>query len=114
MTVEIRAGRAQAAHCADQALRDEFWAYLHEDPQGTRVGEFAIGTNIALTALSGNLLQDEKIPGVHLAFGNPYPSLTGADWSASTHVDLVAPGGRIVVDGETIMDGGRFTPDLAA
>ena len=32
----------------------------------------------------GVLLQDEKIPGVHLAFGDPYGSQTGADWK-STH-----------------------------
>jgi aminopeptidase len=114
VTIPIRGGVAQAVECEDAALRDELWAYLHQDPNGTRAGEFAIGTNIALTALIGNLLQDEKIPGVHLAFGNPYPHFTGADWSARTHVDLVAPGGQILVDGDVIMADGRFAPELLA
>ena len=35
------------------------------------------------------MLQDEKIPGVHIAFGHPYTEHTGADWSAKTHVDMV-------------------------
>jgi leucyl aminopeptidase (aminopeptidase T) len=114
VVVPIRAGHAQAVECDDPALQAELWEYLHQDPLGTRAGEFAIGTNIALSALTGNLLQDEKIPGVHLAFGNPYPHLTNADWSARTHVDLVAPGGRILVDGEPIMEDGRFRPELLA
>ena len=37
----------------------------------------------------GNILQDEKFPGVHIAFGNPYGAHTGADWYSSTHIDVV-------------------------
>jgi leucyl aminopeptidase (aminopeptidase T) len=43
-----------------------------------RVGEFAIGTNIGVHDVIGNILQDEKIPGIHIAFGNPYGAHTGA------------------------------------
>ena len=28
----------------------------------------------------GHILQDEKFPGMHIAFGNPYGAHTGADW----------------------------------
>jgi hypothetical protein len=31
-----------------------------------RVGEFALGTNTGVTQMIGNLLQDEKVPGVHI------------------------------------------------
>ena len=55
-------------------------AYCHTDENSDRVGEFAIGTNIAIRDVIGNILQDEKIPGVHIAFGNPYAVHTGADW----------------------------------
>ena len=44
------------------------------------MGEFAIGTNIGVHDVIGNILQDEKIPGVHIAFGNPYGAHTGAEW----------------------------------
>jgi aminopeptidase len=39
--------------------------------------------------LIGNILQDEKFPGVHLAFGDPYGAQTGAPWKSSTHIDVV-------------------------
>ena len=62
------------------------------------MGEFAIGTNIGVRDVIGNILQDEKIPGVHIAFGNPYGAHTGAEWDCSTHIDVV---GRSSTSGST-------------
>jgi len=59
------------------------------DSNSDRVGEFAIGTNIDLKDVIGEILQDEKYPGVHIAFGNPYGAHTGAEWDSSTHIDVV-------------------------
>jgi leucyl aminopeptidase (aminopeptidase T) len=89
-------------------LQDELLAYLGAAPCSRRVGEFAIGCNTALDQLIGELLQDEKFPGVHIAFGDPYPRETGADWSCPTHVDVVASGCTITVDGTRIMEDGVF------
>ncbi len=75
---------------------------------GRRAGEFAIGTNVSLSALSGNLLQDEKIPGLHIAFGDPYPAETGADWTSKVHVDAIATGCTIMVDGQALIRRGQF------
>ena len=44
----------------------------------TASGELAFGTNLSLSDMIGVLLQDEKLPGVHLAFGDPYGSQTHA------------------------------------
>jgi leucyl aminopeptidase (aminopeptidase T) len=92
----------------DQELVTEFWDYLSGVQNGRRVGEFAIGTNEALTELVGNLLQDEKYPGAHVAFGNPYNNYTGAVWESPIHVDVVMVEVSIWVDGDQIMEGGRF------
>ena len=73
----------------NRALRDDFWQYTHTDENSDRVGEFAIGTNIGLKPVIGHILQDEKFPGVHIAFGNPYGAHTGAAWYSSTHIDVV-------------------------
>ena len=100
--------------CENQALADEFNAYLDSDPNGRRVGEFALGTNIALTHLVGNLLQDEKFPGVHVAFGNPYAHRTGASWVAKTHVDVIPTQCTIEVDGRRIMTDGVYAPEILA
>ena len=86
----------------------EIRAYLAQHPNSSRAGEFAIGTNIGLAGISGNFLQDEKLPGVHVAFGDPYGFETGADWSAPSHVDVLATGVTVVVDGEPLMRDGVF------
>lgn len=108
LTVRIERNRLVSAESANQALRDDFWAYTHTDENSDRVGEFAIGTNIQLNAIIGHILQDEKFPGIHIAFGNPYGAHTGADWYSSTHIDVVGADFDIWVDDEQIMDHGRF------
>ena len=59
----------------------------------------------------GNILQDEKIPGIHIAFGNPYGAHTGADWYSATHIDVVGRNFDIWIDGRQIMRGGAFLLD---
>ncbi len=96
----------------DPAVAAELTDYLDSSENGRRAGEFAIGTNIGLKKLTGNLLQDEKLPGIHVAFGNPYPDETGADWTSKVHVDVIPINCTIEVDGQTIMRDGRFDYEL--
>ncbi|MCO6452443.1 MAG: aminopeptidase [Caldilineales bacterium] len=110
----IESGIAVRVECADKDLEAEINDYLDQSENGRRVGEFAIGTNTGLTGLSGNLLQDEKLPGVHVAFGNPYPHSTGAMWTCDTHVDVIPIRTTIDVDGRRIMTDGVFTPEILA
>ena len=107
-----RITHVEASAAEVQAIGDEFLAYLRAAENGDRAGEFAIGTNIGLSHLTGNLLQDEKVPGLHIAFGNPYPHETGADWQSTVHVDVVSPGTTIHVDGRLLMEAGAFVPGL--
>jgi aminopeptidase len=108
LTVVIEKNRLVSAESSNQALRDDFWAYTHTDENSDRVGEFAIGTNIQLNEIIGHILQDEKFPGIHIAFGNPYGAHTGADWYSSTHIDVVGAQFDIWVDDDKIMERGRF------
>jgi hypothetical protein len=108
LVVEIHDGLANRIVCSDRTLSAELAAYLDASENGRRVGEFAIGTNIGLKRLVGNLLQDEKMPGIHVAFGRPYPEETGAAWSSPVHVDLVPTRCTVAIDGEVIMTEGRF------
>jgi leucyl aminopeptidase (aminopeptidase T) len=108
LTIEIEQSRLVRATSPNAALRDDFWRYTHTDENSDRVGEFAIGTNIGLTNVIGHILQDEKFPGVHIAFGNPYGAHTGATWYSSTHIDVVGTEFDIDVDGVRIMEGGKF------
>jgi len=108
LTITVKGNRVIEAHSANKELKDDFWAYTHTDENSNRVGEFAIGTNIELKDVIGEILQDEKYPGVHIAFGNPYGAHTGAEWFSSTHIDVVGRDFDIWVDGEQIMRGGQF------
>ena len=108
LTINMKANRVVAAHSANKELKDDFWAYTHTDENSNRVGEFAIGTNIELKDVIGQILQDEKYPGVHIAFGNPYGAHTGAEWFSATHIDVVGRNFDIWVDGRQIMRHGQF------
>jgi aminopeptidase len=108
LTIEVKGNRVIEAHSANQELKDDFWAYTHKDENSDRVGEFAIGTNLELKDVIGEILQDEKYPGVHIAFGNPYGAHTGAEWFSSTHIDVVGRNFDIWVDGAQIMRSGQF------
>ena len=114
LTILVEDSRLREAHCANRELEREFWNYCHTDAFSDRVGEFAIGTNIGVRDVIGNILQDEKIPGIHIAFGNPYGAHTGADWYSSTHIDVVGREFDIWIDGRQIMRGGAFLLDTLA
>jgi aminopeptidase len=108
LTIRIQGNRLTEAHSTNHELEDDFWRYTHTDENSDRVGEFAIGTNIDLKDVIGQILQDEKYPGVHIAFGNPYGAHTGAQWYSSTHIDVVGRNFDIWVDGTQMMSNGQF------
>ena len=108
LTLTVKENRLTEALSTNKELEQEFWQYTHRDGNSDRVGEFAIGTNLALTHVVGNILQDEKIPGVHMAFGDPYGAHTGAPWTSTTHIDVVGQHFDIWADDVQIMSGGKF------
>jgi len=108
LTLTIEGNRLTRASSLNKELESEFWNYTHRDENSDRVGEFAIGTNVAVHEVVGNILQDEKIPGVHMAFGDPYGSHTGAQWTSTTHIDVVGRDFDIWADDLQIMSAGVF------
>ena len=108
LTIEVIDNRIVDLRCENKELLEEFRGYTSADENSNRVGEFAIGTNTACTRVIGNILQDEKIPGVHIAFGHPYAEHTGANWASKTHIDCVGRDFDIWFDGEQVMRAGKF------
>jgi aminopeptidase len=108
LIIVVKNNRIVDLRCDYKELLEDFRAYTSTDENSSRVGEFAIGTNTAVTRVIGNILQDEKIPGVHIAFGHPYAEHTGADWKSKTHIDCVGRNFDIWFDGEQVMRGGKF------
>ncbi|MFW9951578.1 MAG: aminopeptidase, partial [Candidatus Thorarchaeota archaeon] len=110
VTIPIKNSRAQVEEitCKNEDLLNDFKNYLKNDKNANRVGEFACGTNIALKNLISNLLQDGKFPGVHIAFGSPYPNKTGADWNSIGHLDGIMKECSLWFDDKMILDCGKF------
>ncbi len=112
LTIEISGNRIVSVASNNKELEREFWSYTHTDANSDRVGEFAIGTNIGVSRVIGNILQDEKFPGIHIAFGDPYGAHTGAPWKSTTHIDVVGLSFNIWLGGpggeEQIMREGKF------
>ena len=111
MVLEIRDGRLVRAECARADLQKDFWNYCHTDGNSDRVGELAFGTNYGLREMIGILLQDEKVPGVHLAFGDPYGSQTHAEWTSRTHVDVLTRGCDVWIDSDQVIAEGQYLLD---
>lgn len=115
LTIHIARNRITTVESANRELEQAFWEYTHTDENSDRVGEFAIGTNIGVKKVIGNILQDEKFPGIHIAFGDPYGAHTGAPWRSTTHIDVVGLGFNIWLGSqggeEQIMSEGRFLID---
>jgi aminopeptidase len=111
LTLKIAGARLVAVDCARKDLEKEFWEYCHTDENSDRVGELAFGTNLGLSEMIGILLQDEKFPGVHLAFGDPYGSQTHANWKSRTHVDVLTRNCDVWIDTDQIIAKGKYQLD---
>lgn len=93
---------------------------LDTDDGARRIGELGIGTNAALTTMTGDLLIDEKILGtVHVAAGRAYPECGGVN-SSALHWDIVkdlrgtrgSPRGSLRVDDVWLIRDGVVQPVL--
>jgi leucyl aminopeptidase (aminopeptidase T) len=108
LKLTIRDARLVGIECQRKDLEEEFWTYCHTDENSDRVGELAFGTNLGLSEMIGILLQDEKFPGVHIAFGDPYGSQTHADWKSKTHVDVLTRRCDVWIDDDQVIEKGRY------
>jgi aminopeptidase len=111
LVLQIKGARLVSAECPRKDLEQEFWEYCHTDENSDRVGELAFGTNLGLSEMIGILLQDEKFPGVHLAFGDPYGSQTHANWKSKTHVDVLTRNCDVWIDSDQVISKGKYQLD---
>lgn len=106
---QIKNGRVvlSSITCINPAARKRFISILTTDRNASRVGELGLGTNVTIQKLYDDILINEKIPGVHIAFGDPYPAETGARWTSEEHNDATMKNPTIIVDGKPIMRNGK-------
>lgn len=111
LKIEIKDGFAQkeSVSCTRNEIKEKFNELVFtSDENSCRIGEFAFGTNLFLKKLCGEVLQDEKFPSIHIAFGDPHGSLTGAKWKSNNHMDAIILKPTVFVDGVMVMEKGKY------
>jgi leucyl aminopeptidase (aminopeptidase T) len=103
-TLTVAEGRIVAA---DGGLGPRFIELLLAHGElGTNLAELGVGTN-EKAQLTGNVLEDEKILGtVHVAFGAS--AGIGGTVSVPIHLDVVILDASLEVDGQAVLDRGRY------
>lgn len=95
---------------AEDGLGPQFLETLQAaGERGTNLAELGVGTNDR-AQLTGNILEDEKILGtVHVAFGAS--AGIGGTVSVPVHLDVVILEPTLEVEGELVLDAGRYALD---
>jgi len=78
-----------------------------------KIGMLAVGTNFELLMPIGDRIQDLFIPGAYFSFGRPY-SANDVAWSSSAQYIFTAKKTSLHLDGVTIIDNCRYTPEILA
>jgi len=112
VTLDLTDGRLRSVRCQNGRLSRELTLFTRSAENAERVGEVGFGTNPFLEFIKGQSVNNEDVPGCHLALGNPISHKTGAKWTAKTRVALVGSGMTVVAGKRTIMVDGSFAPDL--
>lgn len=100
VTAWVDDGRLQDFECDDDDVR-RFLDECFGRKNARFVGELGFGTNRAVkTAVYENSHLNERVPGVHLGFGQHNQTNETAGYACDVHVDLCAKGGKIWLDGE--------------
>lgn len=108
ITVTFRDGRVVEITGKNKRAVQGLEELIKTDENSDRAGEFGVGINEYIKKLTGNLLQDEKFPGIHIAVGSPIGTRTGATWDSDIHMDMIPLEITMAVDGKTIMKNGKF------
>jgi aminopeptidase len=108
--ITLRWEKGMLVEARSSTNQDFLQAIVNTDAGAGRIGEFAIGTNPAVTHFCKDILLDEKMGGtIHIALGRAYPHVGGTNQSA-IHWDIVKDmrqEGEIYLDGKLIFQNGR-------
>src|ERR1700728_747556 len=95
---QIRSGKLECFECSSR----EMSGFLHRSfarRDAKHVGELGFGTNKAVrAAVAENSHLNERVPGVHLGFGQHNQTNAVTGYECDIHIDLCAKGGLVWFD----------------
>ncbi|MEV4183268.1 hypothetical protein AB0J28_17750 [Streptosporangium canum] len=111
VSVEIADGQAVDFSCDDPQI-SKFIEMCWDIPNARRVGELGFGTNAGISQLVPlNSHINERVPGVHIGFGEHNQPLRVVDYRCDIHLDLIATGGMVISGEEDVIDLSRPVRD---
>ena len=109
--IRLRFEKGRLVDATSSTNQDFLKRVLATDAGASVVGEFALGTNMAVDRFCKDILIDEKIGGtMHMAMGRSYPECGGKNTSA-IHWDIVKDirrDGTVSVDDRPVLQNGVF------
>ena len=109
--IRLKFQEGRLVEATSSTNQDFLTRVLATDPGASVVGEFALGTNMAVDRFCKDILIDEKIGGtMHMAMGRSYPECGGKNTSA-IHWDIVKDirrDGTVFVDDRPVLRNGEF------
>ncbi len=108
ITMEVKNNRVIQLYCKNKTLQKAYKELLTKDKNSNRIGEFAFGTNEGVKKLVGAMLQDEKMPGIHIAIGDPYAKETNANYKSEVHCDGVLLKPTVTINNKIVMKNGKY------
>ncbi|HEY1693419.1 MAG TPA: hypothetical protein VGG39_14730 [Polyangiaceae bacterium] len=106
--VEIRGGALKAVQCVDRALASSVESHLRAERNAEKVGLVIVGTNVGMREATGEVVSDQNLPGLHVAFGATYAEQTGASWDAPMQLMMTATNADLDLDGAPVVRQGRY------
>jgi hypothetical protein len=100
VTVHVEDGRAKGFECADERV-SRFLDEVFRTHCAYNVGELGFGTNSRIgDPIAMNSHINERRVGVHVGFGQHNQQADVVDYQCLIHLDLIARGGMVWVDGD--------------
>jgi leucyl aminopeptidase (aminopeptidase T) len=106
--VEIRGGACRGVQCVDRGLATAVDGLLRAERNGEKVGMVVLGTNVGMHDATGEVVSDQNMPGLHIAFGATFADQTGASWDAPTQLSMAGANADVDLDGTPLLRQGRY------
>lgn len=108
LTLSIRDGLVTGARCTDEPTLSAVRSFLRSGDTASRIGLMSFGTNPGLNGVTGHIIADQALPGLHLVLGTTNAAATNATWDGPRGLVLTAGSSNVDIDGEPILRAGRY------
>lgn len=108
LVIKFERGRVVSVESSDTVRAVRVRQRLSEVRELDRVGLAFFGTNLGLGEPTGEIIVDQKAPGLHLSLGHTMRARTQATWDVPAWISFTARGLDVDVDGAPVLRGGRY------